>query len=152
MKSLSRCALRLGARFRKQSEGSATVEAVLWVPIFALVLGLMVDTSMIFHGQSKVIRVVHDANRNISMGRLTSSTEVEDFIKTQLAAFKVTPTTVSAVSDDNIVVTTVTVPASEFQVLQYFSSLMNLEIDVVAAHVLDSADIDAMASTVVATY
>ena len=151
MNRLFGCARRFGARFKQDQNGSATVEAVLWIPIFALVLGLLVDTSMIFHGQSKVIRVVQDANRNISIGRLTTETEVETYITDQLATFGVTPSDVTATSDGNVVLTNVTVPVSQFQILQYFTSLMNLEVDVRGAHVLDSADIDTMLASMAAT-
>ena len=151
MNRLFGCARRCGARFKQDQNGSATVEAVLWIPIFALVLGLLVDTSMIFHGQSKVIRVVQDANRNISIGRLTTETEVETYITDQLATFGVTPSDVTATSDGNVVLTNVTVPVSQFQILQYFTSLMNLEVDVRGAHVLDSADIDTMLASMAAT-
>ena len=127
-------------RFRSSQEGTATVEAVLWFPIFIAVFGLMVDASLIFHGQSKVLRVVQDANRNMSIGRFTTNAEVENYINAQLLTFDVVPKSTTALSDGNVVLTVVTVPARQLQLLGYFSSLLNLEIDVTAAHVLDSAD------------
>ncbi len=141
----------IGARFRKADDGTATVEAVLWFPIFILVFGLMVDASMIFHGQSKVLRVVQDANRNMSIGRLDTNAEVESYINAQLALFGVVPKSTTAISDGNFVYTVVTVPARQLQALGYFNSLLNLEIDVSSAHVLDSVDPSAFATTVATT-
>ncbi len=125
-----------GNRFFKREDGTATVEAVLWFPIFIGVFGLMVDSAMIFHGQSKVLRVVQDANRNLSIGRLDNDAEVITYINAQLALVGVTPSRTEAISDmtTGIVSTLVVVPASELQLLGYFSVLNNLEVPVTAQH------------------
>lgn len=122
--------------FRTRESGTATVEAVLWFPIFIAVFGLMVDSAMIFHGQAKVLRVVQDANRNLSIGRFDTDAEVEAYINAELAVIGVTPTRTEALSDatTGTVSTLVLVPASELQLLGYFSSLLNLEIPVTAQH------------------
>ncbi len=130
----------IGKYFSKREDGTATVEAVLWFPIFIAVFGLMVDASSIFHGQSKVLRVVQDANRNMSIGRFTTDAQVTGYINAQLLAFNVVPTSTVALSDGNVVLTVVKVPASQFQLLGYFSSLLNLELAITSAHILDSAD------------
>lgn len=123
-------------RFLRREHGTATVEAVLWFPIFIAVFGLMVDSSIIFNGQTKVLRVVQDANRNMSIGRFRTDTEVEDYINDQLAVYGITPSLTDAQSDatTGIVSTTVVVPASELQLLGYFSVLVNLNIPVTAQH------------------
>jgi len=123
-------------RFLRREEGTATVEAVLWFPIFIAVFGLMVDAAMIFHGQSKVLRVVQDANRNLSIGRLDTDAEVEAYINAQLALVGITPSRTEALSDmtAGTVSTLVVVPATEFQLLGYFSVLNNLEVPVTAQH------------------
>lgn len=122
--------------FRDREDGTATVEAVLWFPIFIAVFGLMVDSAMIFHGQSKVLRIVQDANRNLSIGRFDSDAEVEAYIDAELATIGVTSSQTEAVSDlvAGTVTTMVLVPASELQLLGYFSALTNLEIPVTAQH------------------
>ena len=127
---------KLGPRFLRRQDGTATVEAVLWFPIFIAVFGLMVDAAMIFHGQSKVLRVVQDANRNLSIGRLDTDAEVESYINAQLALVGVTPSRTEALSDmtQGTVSTLVVVPASEFGLLGYFKVLTNLEVPVTAQH------------------
>ena len=137
---VQRLLLRTRSSFIRREDGTATVEAVLWLPIFLAVFGLMVDASMIFNGQSKVLRVIQDGNRNMSIGRFTTDAEVETYITTELARFGITPSVIDATSDGNVVLTVVTVQASEMQILGYFNSLLNLDIEVSAAHVLDSAD------------
>lgn len=122
--------------FLRREDGTATVEAVLWFPIFIAVFGLMVDAAMIFHGQSKVLRVVQDANRNLSIGRLDTDAEVEQYINAQLALVGVTPSRTEALSDltAGTVSTLVVVPAGEFGLLGYFNVLNALEVPVTAQH------------------
>lgn len=126
----------------RREDGTATVEAVLWLPIFIMIFGLMVDTTMIFNGQAKVLRVIQDSNRNMSIGRFTTEIEVEDYIDAQLALLNISADTVEAVADANFVQTTVTVPADQFQLLGDFTSLLNLEVTVTAVHLLETWDPD----------
>ena len=126
----------LATGFRRKEDGTATVEAVLWFPIFIAVFGLMVDSAMIFHGQSKVLRVVQDANRKLSIKSLATDAEAEAYITAQLAAINVTPSRTETLSDmtTGVISTLVVVPAREFQILGYFSALTNLEVPVTAQH------------------
>ncbi len=137
--------------FLKREDGTATVEAVLWMPIFMVVFALMVDTSMVFNGQSKVLRVIQDANRNMSIGRFTTEQEVEDYINAELGKFGVSPKTTKAVSGNGVVLTLVTVPASQMQAIGIFSAILDLDIDVSAGHLLDNileTDLSTMVSTI----
>ena len=126
----------LATGFRRKEDGTATVEAVLWFPIFIAVFGLMVDSAMIFHGQSKVLRVVQDANRKLSIKSLATDAEAEAYITAQLAPIHVTPSRTETLSDmtTGVISTLVVVPAREFQILGYFSALTNLEVPVTAQH------------------
>lgn len=128
--------LSLLARFGRRDDGTATVEAVLWMPIFIAVFGLMVDSAIIFHGQSKVLRVVQDANRRLSIQSLKTDADVIAYINAELNAIGITPASTTAVSDvtTGIVSTGVMVPASELQLLGYFSVLTNLQLPVTAQH------------------
>ena len=126
--------------FLRREDGTATVEAVLWMPIFFAVFALMVDASMVFHGQSKVLRIIQDANRNMSIGRFTDDAQVESYINTELARFGVVPTMTDAQSGSGVVLTLVRVPASQLQALGLFSAIWDLQIDVSAVHILDSAE------------
>lgn len=133
---LSKFMSTLATGFRRKEDGTATVEAVLWFPIFIAVFGLMVDSAMIFHGQSKVLRVVQDANRKLSIKSLATDAEAEAYINAQLAAINVTPSRTETLSNmtTGVISTLVVVPAREFQILGYFSALTNLEVPVTAQH------------------
>lgn len=131
-------------RFSRRDEGTATVEAVLWFPIFALIFGLMVDTAMIFHGQTKVLRVIQDGNRKMAVGYFkvkkgetaTEEEKTSAYIESVLSGLNInadaTTTTVAGVAFTNVEVS-----ASQFQLLGFFSTLMSLKLNVTSEHMLE---------------
>ena len=133
---MMRAARRLAA-FRHREDGTATVEAVLWFPIFIAVFGLMVDASLVFHGQAKVLRIIQDGNRNLSIGRLTTTTEAETYIEDVLAQLNITADASSSITA-GVVTTTVSVHTGQLQVLGFFTSISNLTIDVSADHMIEN--------------
>lgn len=128
------------SRFVNREDGTATVEAVLWFPIFIAVFGLMVDSAMIFHGQAKVLRVIQDGNRNFSIGRLTTEAETETYIEGVLADLNITATA-QTTETAGVAYTVVTVQAAQLQILGYFSALTNLEIKVGAEHMIENWEV-----------
>lgn len=128
------------AGFLRREDGTATVEAVLWFPIFIAVFGLMVDAAMIFHGQAKVLRVIQDGNRNFSIGRLTNEAETETYIENVLADLNITATA-ETTETAGVAYTVVTVQAAQLQILGYFSALTNLEIRVGAEHMIENWEV-----------
>ena len=127
-------------RFTGRDEGTATVEAVLWFPIFILIFGLMVDAAMIFHGQAKVLRVIQDGNRNYSIGRLTTNEETQTYVQQTLAGIDI-EATVTTTNVAGVATTTVRVPAAQLQILGYFSALQSLEIEVSSDHMLENWEV-----------
>ena len=124
-------------RFARREDGTASVESVLWMPIFIALFGLMVDTSLIFFGQSKVLRVIQDGNRNLSIGRLDGEAGAEAYIENTLAALNVTADVTSTVTA-GVVHTRVQYDAAQLQALGFFSSLLNLKVTVSADHMLEN--------------
>ena len=62
-------------RFTRAEDGNATVETVMWMPIFVALFSLVVDGTAIFNKHSNVLRIMHDANRSFSVGRYASPEE-----------------------------------------------------------------------------
>ncbi len=56
-------------RFQRCEDGSFTVEFVIWMPIFAILLAIMMNLSMMFYYESQMLRVAQDATRAVSLGR-----------------------------------------------------------------------------------
>ena len=59
-------------RFVVSESGSSTVEAVLWFPIFFFFTLFVLDASMMFNAQARALRMVHDTNRALAVGRILS--------------------------------------------------------------------------------
>ena len=85
--------------FGRRDEGTASVEALFWIPAFVAVFSLMADASMMYHYEARVLRIVQDANRNLSNTRFDDGASVEAEIKTRLKAIGVTPKSVTATVD-----------------------------------------------------
>jgi Flp pilus assembly protein TadG len=126
-------------RFLRREDGSATVEAVIWLPIFFLVLFLMVDVALVFVGQSEALRVVQDANRNMSIGRFRTVAETEAYVEEQLAGLSPGVQAVSVVNA-GIVTTTVTMPARDLQMSGFFTAVINANLSVSADHLIENWD------------
>jgi Flp pilus assembly protein TadG len=124
-------------RFLRRQDGTASVEAVLWMPIFVALFGFIVDTSLIFYGQSKVLRVLQDGNRNLSIGRLADEASTETYITNELAALNVTANVKSKITA-GVVRTDVTFPAAQLQALGFFTALLGLTISISAEHMIEN--------------
>ncbi|MEE9388824.1 MAG: TadE/TadG family type IV pilus assembly protein [Paracoccaceae bacterium] len=123
-------------RFVRKTEGTATVESVLWLPIFFLLFGLMLDATMIFSGQSRVLRVVQDANRNLSVGRLDTTADTEAWIIAELANLSDNVTASTSITS-GVATTTALIPAVDLEILGMFSSLNSLTISVTSQHFIE---------------
>lgn len=128
---------RLLKRFARDNSGNATVEFVIWLPMVLLAFGLTVDVSMIFHSQSQVLRIVQDANRNASIGRIRTPAEAEDYIENRLHTASATANATSSITA-GVITTTVTYPARDFQILGFFKQFNDLEITVNSEHLLEN--------------
>lgn len=59
--------------FRDDSSASTTVEFVLWVPVFLVILALTVDVSLMFLRQSNIWQVARDTARIYSTYQLNEA-------------------------------------------------------------------------------
>ncbi len=127
---------RLIKRFARDTSGNATVEFVIWLPMVLVAFGLTVDVSMIFHSQSQVLRIVQDANRNASIGRIRTPAEAESYVLDRLHKASATAEATSTITA-GVISTSVTYPARDFQVLGFFSQFNDLEITVNSQHLIE---------------
>ena len=127
-------------QFLRRTDGTATVETVLWFPLFIAVFGLMLDVAMIFHGQAKVLRVVQEGDREYSIGRLTSEAATKAYIEAQLAALDI-QATATTTEVAGVAHTLVTVPANQLQVLGYFTVFSGLQLNITAEHMIENWEV-----------
>ena len=114
--------------FVRRDDGAATIEAILWLPMFFYILALSIDVTMVFHGYSRVIRVVEDVNRGLSVGRITSIDEGKAKITSGLLNYQNVTATIAIV--DGVVVTNVSVPVGSMVVLGAVTMMMDKDIQI----------------------
>ena len=100
----------------RREDGSATVETVLWLPLFFAAFGLMTDAAMVFNGHSRVTRILQDANRNLSVGRFVDEDETETYILAALNALAPNATASTTVTA-GVATSVVQVPATDLEIL-----------------------------------
>lgn len=127
-------------RFLMRRDGAATVETVIWFPFFIFIFGLMVDVAMIYNGQARLTRLVQEANREFSVGRLTTTDETETFIEGELAAVDLVGTARTVIIA-GVAVTNVELAANQLQLLGFFSSLNPLVLNVSAEHMIENWEV-----------
>lgn len=121
-----------GRRLRDE-EGSATVESVLWILMFAGLLGLITDASFAFYGRAQAVRVLQDGNRAYSTGRLKTTTEVQAWVGSALDSI-VANATVSTQLVGNIVSSQAVLPVDS---LTLFGMLPGDTIAIRSAHYVE---------------
>ena len=125
MRNIKKSAIsRLGheaRRFFTDEDGSFTIESVVWMPIFAILIAVIMNVSLVFFSESQMMRVVQDANRAFSLGRFENELETETYILAQLDhmdANFVVETTISG----GVITTQVSAPAADLMPLNLMTS------------------------------
>ncbi|MDJ0630035.1 MAG: TadE/TadG family type IV pilus assembly protein [Rhodobacter sp.] len=122
--------------FGGSEEGSSTVETVLWMPFFVALFSLIVDGTLIFNNHSNVLRVVHDANRALSVGRIDSGAEAETMILAGASHISPNMTVATQVSN-GIIYTVAQVPVGDLDMTGIFSGIAASTITINAQHYLE---------------
>lgn len=125
-------------RFGPCERGSVTIEALMWFIMMVGIIGITIDVAAVFHTQSDVLRTLQDGNRRMSANSLKTTDAVEDYIEAELAYLS--SNVVATSTEDtvnNIISTTVSVPARDLQWLGFFSSFNNVTIRVSGQHYIE---------------
>ena len=109
----------------------------MWLPIFIFFLGLMVDTAQIFTAQAMALRVVQDANRSLSIGRLMTVEDTEAFIRQRLGT--ISPNlVVSTVVVSGLITSTATMPATDLSSIGILDVFASVNVNVTAEHMSEN--------------
>lgn len=124
-------------KFLRDETGSATIEAVIWMPVFFLILAFIMNVSMVFFNESQMLRVVQDGNRAFSLGRLDDNVAVQDYILSQLAYLNANFTVATNISG-GFVQTNLEAPAGELMPLNLASGAFDgIRVRVSAQHIIE---------------
>jgi hypothetical protein len=124
-------------QFHDDDEGSATIESLLWIPMFVFILVLITDVSFILFGKAQALRYVQDGNRALSVGALSSVEETEEFILGNMANFSSSATVDTSIVDGIIISTTLVMPAVDLVVIGTMPIFEDTLISVSANHFLE---------------
>lgn len=123
--------------FLRNSDGSATIEFLLWMPILTTVICLSADTALFFGYKAAVLRIVDDANRAASIGRLRTADATKTYIKNKLGSFA-SNATISVTMSNGLVVTTVTIPTKDVTATGLLTTLKVSNLYVIGQHLLET--------------
>lgn len=124
-------------RFMADDRGVATIESLLWFPLFVYLLVLITDVSFIFYGKAQALRIVQDGNRAFSIRHPSAATraQAEAFIEANLHRFD--PTAKATVAYDittGLIRTTATISASELMAVGSIPGFGDFTLEIVAHH------------------
>ena len=97
----------------------------------------MADAALIYGGQARILRVVQDGNRAMSIGRVTDTNTLESQIATQLRPLSpraVVSTTVAG----GVINSSVTVPLSDLTATGLVAAFDGLTMTVSAQHMAEN--------------
>lgn len=123
-------------RFIREPDGSATLETVLWMPVYVFLLTLVFDTSMVFFNQSQILRVIQDANRGYATGQIRTLAETEQAIQGAVARMGA-EAKVSSTQTGSILRSEVTVRAGDLGGVGMLRRIGNIEFTLGAQHMVE---------------
>lgn len=109
--------IRRMAAFRRDESGSATVEFVLWLPIFFMVFCAATDATLLMHKQTQMIDVARTTSRAVSMG-VSSQAEAKAFALRQINSTDQSRVTVTV--QNGFVTATLNMPYSDVVIFSAF--------------------------------
>lgn len=118
--------------FLRREDGAASIEVILWTPIFLILFGMITDTSIVFGRQAEILRVVQDSNRSLAVGRFLTIAQAENYISERVAAFS-DEATVSVVVANGVITSVVTLPATDLTSTGLFEAINTLTLTVGAS-------------------
>jgi Flp pilus assembly protein TadG len=124
-------------RFFTDEDGSFTIESVVWMPIFAILIAIIMNVSMVFFGESQMMRVVQDANRAFSLGRFENELETETYILANLDNMDANFTVETTLSG-GVITTELSAPAADLMPLNLMTSAFDsVDVSVFAQQLLE---------------
>ncbi|WP_375175686.1 TadE/TadG family type IV pilus assembly protein [Pseudooceanicola sp.] len=127
---------RLLHRYRTSEEGSATIETLIWLPVFVWVLVMIINASLILYQKNVAFRIVQDANRILSTGYMRTTAETESYISSHITGFA-PGATVSTTIDNGVVTSDVSYQISNLFMPHVVDDLLNIRVNISAQHFME---------------
>ncbi len=127
---------KLLQKFVGDDRGSATIESVIWIPIFVWILAMIMNASMIIFEKNQAYRIIQNANRILSTGHMQTEEEVETYIAEHLVAIA-PQATINTTILDGIVTSAVSYPVTAIFMPHVVTDALNVWISISAQHFME---------------
>lgn len=118
-------------RFAREEGGAVSVEAVLWIPFFFILLMMITDASLAFFSKAQAFRVVEAGNRAFSIKNITSTAATELWIENEFKPLSPNVNATTTVDKARgIVFTTIDYPARDVSLFGTLNVLKGWKITV----------------------
>lgn len=130
-------------KFRRSENGATTIETTLWIPVYFAFFALLFDIVMMFNGQAAALRIVQEANRDYSIGTISTLSGTRSRIKSNLASINITVSDGDIVprQSKGVISTKVEIPAAELGSLGWFKAFKNVTIEVTAEQTIENMEV-----------
>jgi len=102
-----------GRKFKHDQNGGVSVEAVLWMPFFLVLIFGIAELALVFHGHSRALSIAQETNRGYSVGRFASTTDAANWAELAMSQYS-DEIIVQTSRSDLIVTTEISIPAGDF--------------------------------------
>lgn len=123
-------------RFFRNEDGSATIETVIWIPIFIWVMAMIINVSMIVFEKNQAYRIVQNANRILSTGYIQTEAQTEQYIANALQTIAPNATVQTTITD-GVVTSNVYYQVSDLLLPVVVEQLLNVWITISAQHFVE---------------
>ncbi|WP_433988764.1 TadE/TadG family type IV pilus assembly protein [Sulfitobacter sp. TBRI5] len=124
-------------RFWMCEAGSFTVESVIWMPIFFILIGFAINVSMVFFSEAQILRVVQTVSRQHSLGLYDTNAEAKADLESRLAYLD-TAISANASKAFNVAEASVQVPAGSMMPLGFVRKPFNtIILNISSSHLVE---------------
>lgn len=127
---------KLLRRFRTCEEGSATIESLIWIPVFVWVLVMIINASLVLFQKNQAFRIVQNANRILSTGYMQTPGETQTYISDKIATFAPEASVTTSI-DNGVVTSSVSYQVSNLFMPHVVEDLMNITVNISAQHFME---------------
>ena len=122
---LSHNAIRRGtaSRFLRDERGSATIEFVLWVPVFAAILIAAIDATVLYLHHTEMWNVARDVARRVAVGDITEA-QAADYVEQELSLYADSYSVSTSEPSDPDVTIAIHTSVADASVFGYFDAVL----------------------------
>ena len=121
-------------KFAASEEGTMTISAVLWMPVFMMILSLITETSWLMNAQARAFQSASDVARSWATGGIATEADAKSKAQYLGTIRGVVPNAGNSSGTSDMVTVKVSYPVSQLDMFGFFGFMPNAEITVEVSH------------------